>query len=358
MFDGSRTVEVGEWTAGEQTESWREIDRALRATARQRGVLDRDEALLLCRAVRKEVWRKAGATSLLAYLEDLLGYGPKVARERVRVAEALEAMPELAAALANGELHYSAVRELVRVAVRKTVGAWIAAARGKNLRQVEDLVSTHRKGDLPTDAPVPDLKPKVVRFEVSTATFAKLRQVQQMLADAHGGQLDDDALVDAMCTAVLDGGARADQGRARYQILTSVCPSCEHASQQGGGRTLAIEPAERARAECDAQRLDPGHRATQDIAPKVRRFVWHRDGGKCTVPGCRAARYIDVHHIVARANGGSHRAENLTPDVTLALTAMGFPRPQAIRMVERATADSAPDATLEQLLRHALRHAG
>lgn len=68
-------------------------------------------------------------------------------------------------------------------------------------------------------------------------------------------------------------------------------------------------------AECDAQRVgsdrEPG-KAAQDIAPKVRRFVLLRDRRRCTVPGCRAARHIDVHHIHPQHLGGGHEPENLT----------------------------------------------
>jgi hypothetical protein len=52
-------------------------------------------------------------------------------------------------------------------------------------------------------------------------------------------------------------------------------------------------------------------RAHQDIPPSVARFVWHRDGGCCRVPGCRSARGIELHHVVHRADGGSHEALNL-----------------------------------------------
>ncbi len=65
------------------------------------------------------------------------------------------------------------------------------------------------------------------------------------------------------------------------------------------------------RANCDAQRIGADQRAKQDIPPTARRFVFDRDGGTCVVPGCRATRYLDVHHIAARADGGSHNAENL-----------------------------------------------
>ncbi len=51
--------------------------------------------------------------------------------------------------------------------------------------------------------------------------------------------------------------------------------------------------------------------AKQDIPPATRRFVHHRDRETCVVPGCRAARNLDVHHIVHRADGGDHSPENL-----------------------------------------------
>lgn len=36
-----------------------------------------------------------------------------------------------------------------------------------------------------------------------------------------------------------------------------------------------------------------------------------RDHGRCAVPGCGAAVFIDVHHINPRADGGGHDPDNL-----------------------------------------------
>ncbi|HTE53172.1 MAG TPA: HNH endonuclease signature motif containing protein, partial [Kofleriaceae bacterium] len=51
--------------------------------------------------------------------------------------------------------------------------------------------------------------------------------------------------------------------------------------------------------------------ASQSIPPRIRREVWRRDHGRCQVPGCRAARFLEVHHIVPRALGGPHEPGNL-----------------------------------------------
>src|ERR1700712_179995 len=313
---GSNVATKGNVFMGGERPSWQDIDRALPSIAKRRCALDAEEAVLLCSVVRREIWRQLGKASLLEYLEAVLAYGPKAAHERVRVALALDELPMLAEALASGEASYSAIKELTRIATAKTQAEWLDAARGKNVRQIEELVAGRRRGDKPTDAPVPDLKPQIVRFEITTATHARLRHVQQVLAEETGGQLDDDTLIAAMCDAILDGNASADDGgRARYQIFTTVCTGCQQAWQHGGGRDIPVTDIDHAIADCDAQRVgsdrEPGT-AVQDVAPKVRRFVTLRDRKRCTVPGCRAARHIDVHHIMPRHLGGGHGPENLT----------------------------------------------
>ncbi|HEY3498858.1 MAG TPA: HNH endonuclease signature motif containing protein [Polyangiaceae bacterium] len=52
-------------------------------------------------------------------------------------------------------------------------------------------------------------------------------------------------------------------------------------------------------------------RATQTIPPSIRRRVVRRDGGRCRVPGCRHAVFVDAHHIHPRAEGGRHDPDNL-----------------------------------------------
>jgi hypothetical protein len=55
-----------------------------------------------------------------------------------------------------------------------------------------------------------------------------------------------------------------------------------------------------------------GGAATQEIPPRVRRLVMRRDHGRCSVPGCRAAKYLHIHHVVPREAGGGHDPSNLT----------------------------------------------
>src|SRR3954466_8033840 len=94
---------------------WQSVDRALRGIAKRRAALDADEARWLREAERLQIWRPLGMVSALDYLERTLGYAPRTAQERLRIARALGVMPSLEAALERGDLAYSAVREVTRV---------------------------------------------------------------------------------------------------------------------------------------------------------------------------------------------------------------------------------------------------
>src|SRR5690349_22960195 len=105
---------------GAERADWRVVDRALRAIAGRRAGLDADELRWLREAEALQIWRPLGMVSALDYMERVMGYAPRTAQDRLRVARALAALPHLEAALARGQLAFSAVRELTRVASAAT----------------------------------------------------------------------------------------------------------------------------------------------------------------------------------------------------------------------------------------------
>jgi hypothetical protein len=379
------------WTHETERRDWKTIDRALRSNARRRAALDADEARLLREAEAMQIWKPLGMVNALDYMERVLGYGPRVAQERLRVARALGDLPETTEALEEGRLSFSAVRELTRVATRGTEAEWIVAARDMNLREIEELVAGHRPGDLPEDPADPDVRTHVVQLELKPETHALLRQARAKLEEEHGRRLDDDAFVAALAASVLDG---EPNGRARYEIAVTLCERCHQGWQHGAGAKLAISAATVERAECDARHvgsidaLVPA-RAHQDVAPAVARLVWRRDNQRCRVPGCRSARGLEIHHIVHRADGGGHDAPNLVllcsachqahhdgklaisgtadqldvrrahvgveAEAKQALVQLGWKPAIARAAVEEATRALEPSAPLEAVIREALR---
>jgi len=93
-----------------------------------------------------------GFRSCAAWLTWRVGLAPGAAREHVRVARALGTLPQLAAALARGELSYSKIRELTRVATPETEELLVAVGRAGTAEHVERVVRGWRRMDRKAEA--------------------------------------------------------------------------------------------------------------------------------------------------------------------------------------------------------------
>jgi len=304
--------------SGDAVAAWQTAHEALVELARLRAGLDFEEGRCLLAARRAKAHRELGYGSFAEYAERLFGYAPRVTHDKLRVAQALETLPELARELREGTLSFSQVRELTRVATADTEKAWLDRARGCTSRQVEKLVSGRRPGSLADSPAEPQLQRHVLRFEVSGETLATFREAVAKLRREAGEHLDDDATLLLLARHVL--GGPTDEGRASYQVAIDVCEDCRRARQNGDGELFEVSPATRDMVACDAQRLSNAHvsdlptdapeRATQDIPPAVRRKVLRRDHHRCQIPGCMHGTFIDVHHLETRADVGGHDPTN------------------------------------------------
>lgn len=297
---------------------WEHAHQMLVGFARTRAGLDLEEGRWLLAASRERVDRRLGFASFVEYVERLFGYASRLTHEKLRVAEALEQLPELAEALAKAEITWSSVRELTRVATPSTEKDWLEATRGRTVRDVERLVSGRTRGSLPSDPADESLRRHVLRFEVSSEVLATFRDATAKLRRDAGGAIDDDAVLLLMARHVLEGPV--DEGRASYQVELSVCEDCQRARQQAAGDLIEVPAGVVEMAQCDAQHLPRTHvgaertgrkLAKQDVPPALRREVVRRDRRCCQAPGCRHHKFLDLHHIVARENGGQHEADNL-----------------------------------------------
>src|SRR5512145_3213797 len=93
-----------------------------------------------------------GFRSCAAWLTWRIGLAPGAAREHVRVARALGTLPRLSQALARGELSYSKVRELTRVATPETEERLLAVGRAGTAEHVERIVRGWRRVDRTVEA--------------------------------------------------------------------------------------------------------------------------------------------------------------------------------------------------------------
>ena len=326
-MDGGESGQQADWAApgaaaaaaaAASCGDWREVDRMLRGSARRRAALDVDDAAWLRRGRSLGVHRELGLATFVEYVERVLGYSPGAARERLRVADALVALPKLQAAMAAGDVPYSAARELTRVATVDTEDAWLAVAAKHTVRDIEDMVSGRHRGALPDDPPDPAARLHELRLLVPAAVLGKFTAARRALEETSGHALTDGDLLATLCDGQLAGaeGGDAAASRPMYQIAITRCPDCLRAWHDVAGHTIEVSGAELAQASCDADLLgrvdgDKPARVTKSIPPRTRRAVLRRDRGRCIVPGCRNARYVDVHHLIARAKGGKHTPTTL-----------------------------------------------
>ena len=88
-----------------------------------------------------------GFRSCAHWLSWRVGLEPGAAREHVRVARALGSLPQLREALARGDLSYSKVRALTRVATPETEERLLAVGRAGTAEHVELIVRGWRRMD-------------------------------------------------------------------------------------------------------------------------------------------------------------------------------------------------------------------
>jgi len=231
------------------------------------------------------------------------------------------------AALAAGEVTFSAVRELTRVATADTEQAWLDAIANLTAREVEQCVRGHQPGDHPDDRPDPQLEPRAVRMQLLPESYALFLEARRALEAEVGHPMSDSDFMAVACRGVLAGGrdgrdatGEADDRPAPntppYQIALTVCVDCQRATVDAAGHTIDVAPAVVDCAQCDAVvlgRVDGAapEPAQRTIPAAVRRMVLARDHHRCVVPGCRSSRFIDVHHLRPRAAGGDHQPWNL-----------------------------------------------
>ena len=100
---------------------------------------------LLAEFDRKRGWAHQGLASCAHWLSWRCGVGGVAAREKVRVARALEALPKIAAAFGEGRLSYSKVRAITRVATPETEASLLHLGLAGTAAHIERTVRVFRR---------------------------------------------------------------------------------------------------------------------------------------------------------------------------------------------------------------------
>ena len=233
---------------------WKRVDVRITELGVERAKHEHEVCCRLIDAERLGVPARLGFGSLSEYAERRLGLKGRQTEERLRVGRALVDLPGLDEGLATGELCWSAVREMSRVAVPETDAAWRAFANGKTAGQVEAAVAGRQPGDLPSSRPDPALIQHRLSFKVRAETMALFRELQAVVRAELGGDVDDDLLLHEIARRAL-GGDDDDAGRAPYQVAVTRCDTCELVAIDAGGQSHPIDAVVEEMIACDAQMI-------------------------------------------------------------------------------------------------------
>jgi len=293
-----------------------------------------------------------GFRSCAHWLNWRTGLNLGAAREKVRVAKALGELPRLSEAMRHGELSYSKVRALTRVATAENEEELLGFAQVGTAAHVETLVRAWRRVDRLDElehenqrhasrylqAHTDEDGMVVLRArldpEVGAAVLKALEAAEQVLFDkgretknergdgVPAGQRRADALglvAESALAYDLDKGTRSDRLQVVVHVDEEVLadPEAPGMSMLGDGTDVSAETSRR--LACDAGKLVMKHdsqgrvldvgRRTRTIPTAIRRALTVRDE-VCQFPGC-SLKYCEAHHLKHWADGGETSLDNL-----------------------------------------------
>jgi hypothetical protein len=263
---------------------------------------------------RRQGWSDAMTHSCAHWLNWQCGVDLGAAREKVRVANALDGLPKIGAAMGREERQQA--RRSVSYCFDDEDGSLVLKARlpaESGMQLLKALEAALPELPLPA-ATDPCL---CTASDVSAETSALGRQPRIPTTARRADAL---ALI---AESFLAHGAEAMSGGDRLRIVVHV----DHETLKDGvagrsefdhGPGVSAETSRRLSCDCSYVKITEDEhgeplnvgRKTRSIPPALRTALKSRDKG-CVFPGCTHQKYVDGHHVQHWAQGGETKLGNL-----------------------------------------------
>jgi len=285
-------------------------------------------------------WLKWGLANCAEWLHYRCDLSMNAAREKVRVAQALKTLPDIAAAFATGDLSYSKVRAMTRVLGAHNAEKLLSFALKTTTARVEERCRELRCGTVDSlDGAQRAFANRSLRISrnaergTMTITIELPVETGELVAKAIDKARDDsasrvefvdesfsarqaDAMV-SMASGYLSGNAEQTRNTSDDYLVTIHVD--QSALATGNGRSnLPIESVKR--LCCDGHAVVIGEdengeplnigRKTRTVSTAIKRALIARDKS-CAFPGCHHTRFVDAHHIEHWSAGGETSLDNL-----------------------------------------------
>ena len=300
------------------------------------------ELLLLVRQFDERAgWLQWGFNNCADWLAWRCDLSMSAAREKVRVAHALKTLPMIVTAFATGELSYSKVRPLTRIARSDNEESLLAFALKTTASRVEERCRELRCGTAESVSEAhrahanrslrvfrnTGRSSMTITVELPLETGELLEKALDRARDTGDANTPDgvdecwsvlqaDALV-AIANAYLSGNGESAACTADNYLVTVHVDQAALAN--GDGRSsLPLESVKRLCCDGDAivivenedgEPLSVG-RKTRTVPTAIKRALQARDKA-CVFPGCHHKRFVDAHHVKHWSAGGETSLDNL-----------------------------------------------
>jgi hypothetical protein len=219
----------------------------------------------------RRLFKELGYSGAWNYCRTYLGYSEDQATLFSRIIQKSRTIPELKQAIDNDVLSASQAKRILSVIQPETQAKWIHLASTLKQKEIEKEVAA--------------VKPSAVRERLKPVSESR-HEVRLSISENIRKKLDR-----ARCLA-----KKASLEEMLEELLTVYLEKKD-----------PIKKAERTRL-----RQVPPAQSTKAIPAQVKHQVNLRDRGICQAPGCENEKYVEIHHIIPRAQGGPHTLENLT----------------------------------------------
>ena len=260
----------------------------------------------------QQPWGAWGLHSCAHWLNWRCGIGLNAAREKVRVAHALKNLPAISSSFASGQLSFSKVRALTRIADCSNEVELLELSLHATAAQVEKVVRGYRRAGRLAEREL-----AMARHAARELTY--YHDEDGCLVISARLPAEEGAVVLKALEAAMDAQRTAENEDVGEDVTAETLAAGEDGrSELECGHRLAPDTARRIACDgswlritedADGNPLDIG-RKSRAVPPSMQRALRSRDGG-CRFPGCTHHRFVDAHHIEHWANGGETSLHNL-----------------------------------------------
>jgi hypothetical protein len=273
---------------------------------------------------------RAGFSSLYTYCTTVLQLSECAAYNRIEAARMARRFPPLLDRLADGSLNLRTTRLLAPLLNAENGHELVAAACGKTKLQVEELVARYaprpdvaasvRKLPAPRLAPIPPAAPASLLLANSPPPVAPMAPAMAPGAISAPSRppLVSPLAPDRYQIRFTARAETCEKLRLAQDMLRHAIPTGDPAEIIDRALTLLLEDLARKKFAATKHPRPRGGTApgSRDLAAKLRRAVWRRDGGRCAFRSksgrrCNERAFLEFHHLDPHGVGGEATVANI-----------------------------------------------